>query len=434
VNCLPLIEAKRDGQALSEEQIRSAVSAYTRGAIPDYQMAALLMAIVFRGMDASETRALTIALRDSGQRLEFPSDPRPLVDKHSTGGVGDKVSLVLAPLLACLDFRVPMVSGRGLGISGGTLDKLESIPDLRTALPVGDIIQTVGSSGCVICAATDEMVPADRMLYALRDATGTVPSTALITASILSKKLAESLDYLLLDVKFGSGAFMRSEAQARELATTMVHLGNECGVKTRALLTDMNVPLGRAAGNLLEVREAVECLEGKGPADLEQLVIECAAHLLILAGRATALKPARDQSVEGLRSRKPLAKWEEMLAAQGADIPAYKKALASHFAPVIIEVRSDRAGFVEGSNALVIGEVVRDLGGGRMNRDMKVDPLVGVDRMCKPGERVERDDVLCRIHAATEGSAGRATERLRKAFEIAERPPGAAPLLRDIIQ
>jgi pyrimidine-nucleoside phosphorylase len=433
VNCLALIETKRDGQALSEHQISSVISAYTRGEIPDYQMAALLMAILLRGMDAAETRALTIALRDSGHRLHFPSDPRPLVDKHSTGGVGDKVSLVLAPLLACLDFRVPMISGRGLGITGGTLDKLESVPGLRTALPAADILRTVGSFGCVICAATDEMVPADKMLYALRDATGTVPSIALITASILSKKLAEGLDCLLLDVKFGSAAFMRTEAEARQLATTMVRLGNECAVKTRALLTDMNAPLGRAAGNLLEVREAVDCLEGKGPDDLEQLVIECAAHLLMLAGRGIAIQPLRDQALEMLRSRRPLQKWEEMLGAQGADIPAYKRALASQFAPVIVEVRAERAGFVQACDARVIGEVIRDLGGGRMNKDTKIDPLVGVDQLRKPGERVESHDVLCRIHAGAEPGARDAAERIRTAFQISHDPPSLHSLVREVL-
>jgi len=410
------------------------VAAYTRGQIPDYQMAALLMAIVFRGMDGRETRALTMALRDSGRRLEFPADSRPLVDKHSTGGVGDKVSLVLAPLLASLGFRVPMISGRGLGITGGTLDKLEAISGLRTALPRADIIGQVGNLGCAICAATDEMVRADKMLYALRDTTGTVPSIPLIAASILSKKLAESLDCLLLDVKFGSAAFMRTEANACELATMMVHLGKEFGVKTRALLTNMNVPLGRAAGNLLEVREAVECLEGKGPPDLQQLVVGCAAHLLVLAGRGGDIEAGGGDALAMLRSRKPLEKWEEMLAAQGADIPAYKKALASQFAPVIVEVRAEHAGFVHACDAAVIGEVVRDLGGGRMNKETKINPLVGIDRLGKPGERVERGDVLCRVHAASEADGRRAAARIKQAFAIAERGPEVAPLLRDVVQ
>jgi pyrimidine-nucleoside phosphorylase len=433
MNCLPLIEAKRDGQALTAEQIQSVVAAYTRGQIPDYQMAALLMAILFRGMDAAETRALTIALRDSGQRLQFPPDPRPLVDKHSTGGVGDKVSLVLAPLLASLGFRVPMISGRGLGITGGTLDKLESIPDFQTALPAKRIIDQVQKIGCIICAQTDDMVPADKVLYALRDATGTVPSIPLITASILSKKLAEGLDCLLLDVKFGSGAFMQTEAQARELAATMVRLGNECGVKTRALLTDMDVPLGRAVGNLLEVREAIECLESRGPADLEQLVIECAAHLFVLSSRTRRMNAARDHALQTLRSRQPLAKWQEMLAAQGVDPDACQTALTSRFAPAIIELRAEHSGFVERCDVRIIGEIVRDLGGGRMNKDSKIDPLVGVDQIARPGERVERGATLCRIHAANQAQARSAIASLGAAFEISASPPKTLPLIRDVV-
>ena len=435
MNCLPLIEAKRDGKALTSEQIQSLVTAYTRGQIPDYQMAALLMAIVFRGMDDTETGALTLALRDSGQRLQFPSDPRPIVDKHSTGGVGDKVSLVLAPLLACLGFRVPMISGRGLGITGGTLDKLESIPGFTTALSSNQIMDQVGKFGCAICGATDDMVLADKMLYALRDVTGTVPSVPLITASILSKKLAEGLDCLLLDVKFGSGAFMRNEAQARELATTMVRLGNKCGVKTRALLTDMNVPLGRAVGNFLEVREAVECINGRGPADLEELVLECAAHLLLLAGSAKDIAVAREEALQEFRSQEaPFpGHWEVMIAAQGGRLRDYADALASKFAPVITELRAERDGFIERCDARIIGEVVRDLGGGRMNKDSKIDPLVGIDQIAKPGERVEHGGTLCRIHAASEAQARSAIATLAAAFEISPSPPKTLPLIRDVV-
>jgi pyrimidine-nucleoside phosphorylase len=261
VNFLSTIEAKREGQNLTVEQIQDFIREFTAGKIPDYQMAAMLMAIYFRGLDTAETTALTLAMRDSGDVLKFPKDKRPLVDKHSTGGVGDKVSLPLAPLLACLGFRVPMISGRGLGITGGTLDKLDSIPGFKTVLPAGRITEIVQSVGCVICGQTDRMVPADKKLYALRDVTGTVPSIQLITASILSKKLAESLDALVLDVKFGCAAFMQTKADALKLAKAMVALGNKCDVNTRAILTDMNTPLGRAAGNWLEVKEGVECLE-----------------------------------------------------------------------------------------------------------------------------------------------------------------------------
>src|SRR6478736_2857482 len=249
MNFLPLIEAKRAGQILHPDQLKKIVTAYTAGGIPDYQMAAFLMAVFFRGLNTEETTALTLAMRDSGDVLKFPKDKRPLVDKHSTGGVGDKVSLPLAPLLACLGFRVPMISGRGLGITGGTLDKLDSIPGFKTTLPTERIVEIVQSTGCVICGQTARMVPADKGLYALRDVTGTVPSIPLIVASILSKKLAEGLQALVLDVKFGAAAFMPTRAKARELAKAMVALGNKCGVNTRALLTGMDTPLGRAAGN-----------------------------------------------------------------------------------------------------------------------------------------------------------------------------------------
>ena len=260
---LSLIEAKRDGHNLDPARIKESISAYTAGEIPDYQMAAFLMAIYFRGLTGAETSALMRAMRDSGDVLRFPDDPRPLVDKHSTGGIGDKVSLPLAPLLACLGFRVPMISGRGLGITGGTLDKLDSIPGFNSLPATERIVEIVQTVGCVICGQTARMVPADKAIYALRDATATVPSIPLIVASILSKKLAESLNALVLDVKFGSAAFMPTLEKARELGHALVTLANESGVKTRALLTNMETPLGRAAGNWLEVKESVACLEGR---------------------------------------------------------------------------------------------------------------------------------------------------------------------------
>ena len=434
MNCLSLIEAKRDGQPLSAEQIRSVISAYIEGKVPDYQMAALLMAILFRGMSGDETRALTMALRDSGTCLRFPDDQRPLVDKHSTGGVGDKVSLPLAPLLACLGLRVPMISGRGLGITGGTLDKLESISGFNTALPAKRIVEQVQRIGCVICGQTDEMVPADKALYALRDATGTVPSIPLITASILSKKMAESLDCLLLDVKFGAAAFMRSEGEARELAVTMVRLGNECGIKTRALLSDINTPLGRAAGNWLEVREAVKCLQGKGPPDLEQLVVECAAQLLSQAGPGGCIEELRQQALGVLRSGKALAKWEELLAAQGADLTAYREKLKrDSIAKSVTTVPAPRAGFVQRCDARIVGEVVRDLGGGRLQKDSGIDYAVGVDDIAEPGERVGQGTPLCRIHASNEHQAEDAVALLNGAFVISDVEPKLAARVRAVI-
>ena len=434
MNPLSLIEAKRDGKPLSPEAILSLVQDYTAQKIPDYQMAALLMAIFFRGLSGDETRALTLAMRDSGEALKFPEDPRPLVDKHSTGGVGDKVSLVLAPLLACLGFRVPMISGRGLGITGGTLDKLESIPGFTTSLPLPRIVQIVQSVGCIICGQTDQMVPADKALYALRDVTATVPSIPLITASILSKKLAEGISALLLDVKFGAAAFISSFEQARTLAKAMVELGRECGLNTRALLTDMNVPLGRSAGNWLEVKESVQCLDGSGPPDLVELVTDCAAHLLVQTQRSANLPEARARAHECLKSGQPRRKWDEMLAAQGADLEAFHRKLArDQTALVVRELTARHSGFVTRSDARVIGETIRSLGGGRLNKQTLINPEVGLDRLAKPGDEVSANSILCRLHAATAAEAEESLARLSSAFEISEAPPLPRALIREVI-
>lgn len=451
MNCLSLIESKRAGKSLGTRELRELVSGVVAGTIPDYQLAALLMAVLFRGLTPKETATLTLAMRDSGDVLKFPKDRRPVVDKHSTGGVGDKVSLPLAPLLACLGFRVPMISGRGLGITGGTLDKLDSIPGYQTLLTAERIQQIVAEVGCVICGQTERMVPADRKLYALRDVTGTVPSIPLITASILSKKLAEGLDALVLDVKFGCAAFMQTPAEARTLARAMVKLGKQCGVNTRAILTDMNTPLGRAAGNWLEVKESVQCLEPRtrnGPAtirdnpgssaaaggpdlaDLRELVITCAAHLLVQTRRSRTLAQAKRTAEACLDSGAPLTKWHQMLAAQGADLAAYRGKLARDgTAPVMLPVPALRSGYVAGCDARVLGEVIRDLGGGRQTKDSPINYDVGIDAILKPGEAIRRGGPLARIHAATSASARSAAERLRVAFKIVGRQPKALPLV-----
>ena len=434
MNFLPLIENKREGKILPPAQIREFIREFTAGKIPDYQMAAMLMAIFFRGLNTDETTALTLAMRDSGEVLTFPTDKRPLVDKHSTGGIGDKVSLPLAPLLACLWFRVPMISGRGLGITGGTLDKLDSIPGFKTLLPAAQITKLVQKIGCVICGQTDTMVPADKKIYALRDASGTVPSIQLITASILSKKLAEGLDALILDVKFGCAAFMQTKADARKLARAMVALGNQCGTDTRAILTDMNTPLGRAAGNWLEVKESVECLEGKGPLDLLELVMDSAAHLLVQTRTAKSLGVARNLVAECLNSGGPRRKWDEMIVAQGADLKAFNRKLAKDFtAKIVVEVKASKAGYVFKCDARVIGEVIRDIGGGRLTKESRINYDVGVDRIAKPGEGVEKSGVLCRVHAADAKQAKMAVARLQTAFEISGRRVKPSPLLVEII-
>jgi pyrimidine-nucleoside phosphorylase len=456
MNFLSLIESKREGKTLVPENIGQFIHEFTDGKIPEYQMAAMLMAIYFSGLNTAETRALTLAMRDSGDTLKFPKDKRPLVDKHSTGGVGDKVSLPLAPLLACLGFRVPMISGRGLGITGGTLDKLDSIPGFKTTLPTEQIIDIVQKVGCVICGQTERMVPADKKLYALRDVTGTVPSIPLIVSSILSKKLAENLDALVLDVKFGAAAFMQTKADARKLARAMVSLGNECSVNTRAILTDMNTPMGRAAGNWLEVKDAVECLDrrtgfqpvsnlrkktksetGKMPVlrdDLSELVIACATHLLLQTRKAKTLDAAKRMALECWDSGAPRVKWDEMIVAQGADLRAFNEKLAlDHTAPVVVEMKSARAGFVSHCDARVIGGVVRDLGGGRLTKESRINYDVGIDDLTKPGEAVNRGSTLARVHAANPQDAAVACEKLKAAFEISARKPKPTRLISEII-
>ena len=444
MNFLALLEAKRDGQALTAAQIGEIVRACTAGLIPDYQLAALLMAIYFRGLTPSETAALTLAMRNSGETLTFPPDPRPLADKHSTGGVGDKVSLPLAPLLACLGFRVPMISGRGLGITGGTLDKLDSIPGFTTLLPTERIVEVVQRTGCVICGQTDRMVPADKILYALRDVSGTVPSLPLIVASILSKKLAECLSALVLDVKFGEAAFMPTPEKAKELAQAMVNLGNDCGVNTRALVTRMDVPLGRAAGNWLEVKEAVVCLEPRPdrglsisapPAnDVLELVVACAAQLLLQTGKSRAMDEARAAASACLVSGAPRRKWDEMIVAQGADLEAFNRRLAlDHTAPVVLEVSASHAGYVSGCNARVIGQAIRELGGGRLTRDSGIDYDVGVDRLAKPGEKVLEGSVIARVHARDRETGERARATLPSAFEFSAQPTDQPSLIREVV-
>ena len=423
MNFLSHIEHKRDGGELSPEVIGELIEAYSSDSIPDYQMAAFLMAGNIRGMSTDETRALTLAMRDSGSVFQFPEDERPIVDKHSTGGVGDKVSLVLAPLLACLGYRVPMISGRGLGITGGTLDKLESIPGFSTQLSVHQIIAQVQSIGVAMGGQTAEIAPADQRLYALRDVTGTVPAIPLITASILSKKLAEGLDALVMDVKYGGAAFMRERDEAQALAKTIMVLAAECGVECSALLTDMNTPLGRAVGNWLEVKESVMLLEGNGPVDLKELVISC-------AGQLPGCNVER-ASTE-LESGRPREKFIELLSAQGANLVDFETKLKlDSTAPVVREFSNRKRGYLARCDARVIGEVVRDLGGGRQTKESKIHSEVGLDQILKPNEPV--NGPLCRIHARSESDAEIAEERLMSAFEVVDEEVGQFELISEIM-
>lgn len=378
-----IIEAKRDGRELTEAEIEFFVQGFSTEKIPDYQMSALAMAIFLNGMSVAEIATLTEQMLLSGTRLKWPADGCVRVDKHSTGGVGDKVSIPLAPVLACCGLQVPMLSGRGLGATGGTLDKLEAIPGYRTDLTLTEIQQLTQQVGCVITGASAELAPADRKLYALRDVTATVPSIPLITASIMSKKLAESLDALVLDVKFGSGAFMKSQQQATLLAESLVQTGQRMGVKTTAMLTDMNQPLGRMCGNAVEIQESLDTLQGVGPADVRQLTVELAADLLLSSGveqqRAVALQTATSKLDDG----SAFEKYEQMVVAQGGNPRAKLKIAPSSC------VESIRAGVITAVDTNALGLAVIAMGGGRQQMTDQIDHSVGLEMLVRVGDSIE---------------------------------------------
>jgi len=412
-----LIRAKRDGRVLTDDEIRWLIAAYTGGAVADEQMSALLMAVYFQGLSPGELRAWTAAMVSSGERLDLGSVEPPTVDKHSTGGVGDKVSLVLAPLVASCGAAVPQLSGRGLGHTGGTLDKLESIPGWRAALPVAEMIAVLRSVGCVICAAGPGLAPADRRLYALRDVTGTVESIPLIASSIMSKKIAEGTAALVLDVKVGSGAFMREMPAARLLAQTMVGLGAEAGVRTTALLTRMDAPLGRAVGNAVEVEEAMATLRGEGPADLAEVTLALAREMLALAGLDA--DPAA-----ALTDGRALERYRTMIAAQGGDPDA-----ALPRAPFTQVITAAESGWLRALDARAVGVAAWRLGAGRARKEDPVSASAGVLCLAKPGERVEVGQAVLELRAEDEFRFARAREALAGAVEIGPEPPEAAPLV-----
>jgi pyrimidine-nucleoside phosphorylase len=429
-----LIEKKRDGGALSADEIRAFVAGYTAGTIPDYQMAALAMAIFFRGMTPDETAALTDAMMRSGDTLSFAGWPRPTVDKHSTGGIGDKISLVLGPLAASAGLAVPMISGRGLGLTGGTLDKLEAIPGFNTRLSPDAFRAALSRAGCAIIGQTDRLAPADRKLYALRDVTGTVPSIPLITASILSKKLAEGAASLVLDVKCGRGAFMRTPEQARALADSLLRVGRALGRNMAALITDMEQPLGRTAGNALEVREAVEVLRGGGPADVRSLTLALTARMCLLAGVATDAAAAERDLAAHLDDGRALAAFRDMVAAQGGDIRVADDPGAVLPTAAVMESLSASAdGWVAGVDAEIIGRVVLQLGAGRRRSDDVIDPAAGVDRLVQCGDRVRRGDTLMRLQAATPDLIAAVRDAARSAVRLADAPVTRPPLILETL-
>ena len=391
MNPVQMICRKRDGEELSSVEIATLILGYVDGLIADHQMSAFAMAVYFRGMTDAEISSLTEAMLLSGVTLNWPCG-MPVVDKHSTGGIGDKVSLVLAPLLASCGLRVPMLSGRGLGPTGGTLDKLEAIPGFRANLELRELQQIVEDVGCVITGTTSEIVPADRKLYALRDITGTVPSIPLITASIMSKKLAERLDGLVLDVKWGSGAFMKTREQAESLARSLVRVGQQLGTPTTALVTDMNQPLGRMCGNAVEVQESLDCLQGRGPRDLRELTLALGAELLARV-RSESAAVAMIELTRRLDSGDAYALFERMVAAQGGRLAEKREVAPERL------VTSDRAGFVTSIDVAALGFAIIDLGGGRKQFGDRIDHGVGLEMLVRIGDAVSVGQPLVRVFA-----------------------------------
>lgn len=415
-----LIERKRDGGTLSPAEWEEVIAAYVRDEVPDYQMSALAMAIVFRGLAAEELTALTGAMLHSGAVLDFGDWSVPRVDKHSIGGVGDKTSLLLAPMLACAGVAVPMISGRGLGHTGGTLDKLEAIPGFRTGLSLVEAQDQVRRLGCVMLGQTPELVPADRKLYALRDVTGTVESVPLISASIMSKKLAEGLTGLVLDIKTGSGAFLTELSQSLELARTMIGLGEAHGCRTVGLLTAMDRPLGHACGNALETREAIAGLAGQGPADLMEVTYALGVEMLIAAGCPGDRASAR-RELEGIvSSGRGLERFRDLVTAQGGDPRVVDDPGRLPVAPVRVPFVADRDGVVTVVEPRQVGHAVVALGGGRSRTEDTVEPAVGFVITAKPGDPVRAGEVLAEVHARDAASAEVGVAALRRAIQIGE--------------
>ncbi|MCD6588748.1 MAG: thymidine phosphorylase [Candidatus Fermentibacteraceae bacterium] len=404
-----ILRAKRDSKSLSSTEIYSFVSGIADGSVTDYQASAFLMAAYINGMSQDETYALTMAMRDSGTVVQWDRSLSPLADKHSTGGVGDKMSLILAPLAASIGIRVPMISGRGLGHTGGTLDKLESIPGFRVDLTLEQFQKQVADTGVCMIGQTGQLAPADGVLYSLRDATSTVTSIPLITASILSKKLAENPDILVFDVKCGTGAFMQTREDALILAQNLVSISEMSGKKASALVTSMNYPIGLSAGNTLEVQESLDILRGRGPADATELTIALVEEMALLAGISNGSELCR----KNLASGKAMDVFTEMVEAQGGDIAAFE---ALPLAPVQIDIRAPRTGYWCGPDALVVGNAVRKLGGGRYRVDDVVDPLVGWQQEVPCGAPVEDGQILGRVHASDRRAAEEAVRVISSSF------------------
>ena len=429
-----LIAKKRDGAALSEEEINFMIEGYTRGEIPDYQMSAMLMAMYFRGLDHAETVAMTMAMMHSGDTIDLSAVTGVKADKHSTGGVGDKTSLVLCPMLAACGVKMAKMSGRGLGHTGGTIDKLESFPGFTCDMTTERFFENVNNVGFAIAAQTAEIDPADKKLYALRDVTGTVAVRGLIVSSIMSKKLAAGADIIVLDVKCGSGSFMKTEQDARLLAQELVEVGNAAGRKTVAVITDMDKPLGNAVGNALEVREAISALKGEYGGDLLELCITIGSNILLQGGLAGSEAEARAMLERTIEDGSALRKLAEFVSAQGGDSAAVYDPSLLPTAPVQYDVCAETSGYVNRMNAEGVGLVSLHLGGGRATKESVIDPAVGVVLSKKAGDRVERGERLAVIHAASEEKAAEAAKLLRACYMITDEAPADVPFIKDVVR
>ena len=430
MRAVDIIAKKRDGGELSPEEISFLIDGYVAGKIPDYQVSAWAMAVFFKGMTPEETAALTTAMLRSGKTIDLSGIDGPFVDKHSTGGVGDKTSLILAPLLASIGIKVPMMSGRALGHTGGTLDKLEAIQGYRTNLSVDEFRDILRRDGFAMTGQTAEIVPADRLLYALRDVTATVESIPLITASILSKKVAEGTEALVLDVKYGSGAFMKEAAAAEALAKSLVDTGRALGLKVTALLTDMDAPLGYMVGNFLEVEECLDCLEGWGPDDLMEVTLELAARMTVLGGKAANPAQGRRKCEDALSSRKPLELFLQNVKSQGGDPDALLKARGTYRSRCKAEIRTVHDSWIGRINAQEVGQAAVHLGVGRNRTEDSVCPTAGVQFHFKQGDEVKAGDVLMTVWGATDEGMDAALIQLALAIEYADSPPPErAPLI-----
>jgi pyrimidine-nucleoside phosphorylase len=428
-----LIQRKRDGEELAPDEIEFLVNGYTTGDIPDYQMSSFLMAVYFKGMTDREVSRLTECMLHSGDTVDLSHIPGVKVDKHSTGGVGDKTSFIVAPLAAAAGVVVPMMSGRALGHTGGTLDKLESIPGFRTDLSTEEFQKQLAELGLCFIGQTDHLAPADKKLYALRDVTATVESIPLISSSIMSKKLAEGLDALVLDVKVGSGAFMKKQVDARRLAQSMVGIGRRMDKKVQALITDMNQPLGYAVGNALEIMEASQTLQNAGPADLTKLCLELAARMIHIGKMAPTLEEARLIAEKHLVDGSAYRKFKQVVAAQGGNPQALDKFELLPNATGMREINSPRAGYVSSIDAEDIGAASNMIGAGRDKKEDSIDPAVGIILEVKTGEKVDAGSVLCRLYYTRDERVDEAADMVEDAFRISSQKPDERELILEVV-